>query len=76
MKYTIALAGNPNPENNLVQSIDRCPAHVGNWPGVTLEKEGSILRSENLNLIDLPEYILSPYTLKMSLREIIFKGEA
>jgi|BioPla2DNA2_1021312.scaffolds.fasta_scaffold07293_2 ferrous iron transport protein B len=67
MKYTIALAGNPNSgKTTLFNQLTGARAHVGNWPGVTVEKkEGSILRSDNLNLIDLPGiYSLSPYTLE------------
>ena len=67
MKYTIALAGNPNSgKTTLFNQLTGARAHVGNWPGVTVEKkEGKILRNEDLSLIDLPGiYSLSPYTLE------------
>lgn len=67
MKYTIALAGNPNSgKTTLFNQLTGARAHVGNWPGVTVEKkEGTILRNEDLSLIDLPGiYSLSPYTLE------------
>ena len=39
MKYTIALAGNPNSgKTTLFNQLTGARAHVGNWPGVTVEK--------------------------------------
>ncbi|MCR5332970.1 MAG: ferrous iron transporter B [Bacilli bacterium] len=61
-----ALAGNPNcGKTTLFNSLTGSTAHVGNWPGVTVErKEGTYKRLEEpVSIIDLPGiYSLSPYT--------------
>lgn len=66
MAYRFALAGNPNcGKTTLFNSLTGSNAHVGNWPGVTVErKEGKCKKSgEDINIIDLPGiYSLSPYT--------------
>ena len=65
-KITIALAGNPNcGKTTLFNSLTGATAHVGNWPGVTVDKkEGTYKKlSEPVHIIDLPGiYSLSPYT--------------
>ncbi len=60
-----ALIGNPNSgKTTLFNHLTGSHAHVGNWPGVTVEKkEGKYLKSKNINIIDLPGiYSLSPYS--------------
>ena len=61
-----ALAGNPNcGKTTLFNSLTGSTAHVGNWPGVTVDKrEGSYKKlGEKIDIIDLPGiYSLSPYT--------------
>lgn len=61
-----ALAGNPNcGKTTLFNSLTGSTAHVGNWPGVTVEKrEGTYKKlEEHISIIDLPGiYSLSPYT--------------
>lgn len=67
MQYTVALAGNPNSgKTTLFNELTGASAHVGNWPGVTVEKkEGKIRRDTEATLVDLPGiYSLSPYTLE------------
>ena len=65
-RITIALAGNPNcGKTTLFNSLTGATAHVGNWPGVTVDKkEGTYKKlSEPVHIIDLPGiYSLSPYT--------------
>lgn len=65
MKY-FALAGNPNcGKTTLFNSLTGSTAHVGNWPGVTVEKkEGTYKKcKEPIVITDLPGiYSLSPYT--------------
>lgn len=64
MKF--ALAGNPNSgKTTLFNALTGSTAHVGNWPGVTVDrKEGTYrLASEKVSIVDLPGiYSLSPYT--------------
>ena len=61
-----ALAGNPNcGKTTLFNSLTGATAHVGNWPGVTVDKrEGKYKKlKEVINIVDLPGiYSLSPYT--------------
>lgn len=61
----IALIGNPNcGKTTLFNQLTGSNQHVGNFPGVTVEKkEGTIRKYRNLTVIDLPGiYSLSPYT--------------
>lgn len=66
MPYTIALVGNPNSgKTSLFNAITGTAQHVGNWPGVTVEKKEGIFYYDNdeIILVDLPGiYSLSPYT--------------
>ena len=62
----IALAGNPNSgKTTLFNSLTGSTAHVGNWPGVTVDKRDGVYKKgkEPMQIIDLPGiYSLSPYT--------------
>ena len=62
----IALAGNPNSgKTTLFNTLTGSTAHVGNWPGVTVDKkEGTYKKGdEPVDVVDLPGiYSLSPYT--------------
>lgn len=61
-----ALAGNPNSgKTTLFNTLTGATAHVGNWPGVTIDKKEGLYKklSETVNIIDLPGiYSLSPYS--------------
>ena len=61
-----ALAGNPNSgKTTLFNNLTGSTAHVGNWPGVTVEKKDGVYKKleEHVAIIDLPGiYSLSPYT--------------
>ncbi|MBD5091774.1 MAG: ferrous iron transporter B [Clostridiales bacterium] len=61
-----ALAGNPNcGKTTLFNSLTGSTAHVGNWPGVTVDKKEGVYKKcdEPISIIDLPGiYSLSPYT--------------
>lgn len=61
-----ALAGNPNcGKTTLFNNLTGSTAHVGNWPGVTVEKKDGVYKKldEPITIIDLPGiYSLSPYT--------------
>ena len=61
-----ALAGNPNcGKTTLFNSLTGSTAHVGNWPGVTVDKRDGVYKkcAEPIAIVDLPGiYSLSPYT--------------
>lgn len=61
-----ALAGNPNSgKTTLFNCLTGATAHVGNWPGVTVDKKEGVYKkcAENIWIVDLPGiYSLSPYT--------------
>lgn len=61
-----ALAGNPNcGKTTMFNSLTGSTAHVGNWPGVTVDKREGVYKKcpEPIAIVDLPGiYSLSPYT--------------
>ena len=62
-----ALAGNQNcGKTTLFNALTGANQHVGNFPGVTVEKkEGTIKRQKDAVLVDLPGiYSLSPYSME------------
>ena len=62
----IGIVGNPNSgKTTLFNNITGSTAHVGNWPGVTVDKKEGIYKrgKEKILVTDLPgNYSLSPYT--------------
>lgn len=62
----VAVAGNPNAgKSTLINAIAGSRLHVGNWPGVTVEKKEALFDVEgrSIRLVDLPGcYSLSPYS--------------
>lgn len=65
MSHIIALAGNPNcGKTTLFNELTGSKQHVGNWPGVTVDKKEGIYRNnKNITILDLPgTYSLSPYS--------------
>lgn len=63
---TFALAGNPNcGKTTLFNALTGSKAHVGNWPGVTVDKREGVYKGAGgrANIVDLPGiYSLTPYT--------------
>ncbi len=60
---TIALVGNPNcGKTTVFNKLTGGSQHVGNWPGVTIEKKvGKVRHRPDLQVVDLPGvYSLSP----------------
>ncbi len=65
MKLLFALAGNQNSgKTTLFNRLTGSNQHVGNFPGVTVEKkEGQVKKHPEASVVDLPGiYSLSPYT--------------
>ena len=57
MESMIALAGNPNAgKTTLFNALTGARQHVGNYPGVTVEKKEGIYsqNGHRFNIIDLP----------------------
>lgn len=76
---TIALVGNPNSgKTTIFNALTGTNQHVGNWPGVTVEKkEGIVKFSDNeYSVIDLPgTYGLGGYSEDEAVaRDYILKG--
>ena len=65
-RLKFALVGNPNSgKTTLFNALTGSRAHVGNWPGVTVEKKEGVCRAggEEVIVTDLPGvYSLSPYS--------------
>ena len=62
----VALVGNPNSgKTTLFNTLTGSTAHVGNWPGVTVDKREGVYKKNGIEaqIVDLPGiYSLSPYT--------------
>ena len=79
MSYTFALVGNPNSgKTTLFNQLTGNHQHVGNWPGVTVEKKTGHLRTdESVEFVDLPGiYSLLPYSSdEMVARRFLEEGD-
>lgn len=68
IKQTVALVGNPNSgKTTLFNQLTGSKQHVGNWPGVTIEKKVGVFTYEEheITLVDLPGiYSMSPYSME------------
>jgi len=76
----IALAGNPNcGKTSLFNSLTGSKQHVGNWPGVTVEKKEGRFKFEGRNIVvvDLPgTYSLGAYSEdEVVARDFILKSK-
>lgn len=67
-EYLVALAGNPNSgKTTLFNAITGARQHVGNYPGITVEKKEGfyLVNGSRLRLVDLPGiYSLTAYSLE------------
>jgi len=77
---TVALAGNPNSgKTTAFNNLTGARQHVGNWPGVTVEKkEGSYhYHGYDIKVVDLPGvYSLTAYSLdEIVARNFIVEGK-
>jgi ferrous iron transport protein B len=69
MPITIALAGNPNAgKTTLFNTLTGARQHVGNYPGVTVEKKAGAYifpSGEEATIVDLPgTYSLTAYSVE------------
>jgi len=68
MQATVALAGNPNSgKTTLFNALTGARQHVGNYPGVTVEKKEGLYKHKDftLHIVDLPgTYSLTAYSLE------------
>jgi len=68
MEATIALAGNPNSgKTTLFNALTGARQHIGNYPGVTVEKkQGTYIdKNRKFQVVDLPgTYSLTAYSLE------------
>ncbi len=72
----VALVGNPNcGKTTLFNRLTGNNQHVGNWPGVTVEKKTGKVEKYDVFLTDLPGiYSLSPYSMEERIsREFLLK---
>ncbi len=67
-KITVALAGNPNSgKTTIFNMLTGAHQHVGNYPGVTVEKKEGLCRYKDyeINIVDLPgTYSLTAYSIE------------
>ena len=67
-KITIALSGNPNSgKTTIFNNLTGLRQHVGNYPGVTVEKKTGIVeyKEYRINVVDLPGiYSLTAFSLE------------
>lgn len=76
---TIALVGNPNSgKTTLFNALTGSNQHVGNWPGVTVEKKVGLVKYNNkkYEIVDLPgTYSLGAFSEdEIVARDFILKG--
>lgn len=66
-RIRIALAGNPNVgKSTIFNQLTGSSQHIGNWPGVTVEKKSGSTRlgKKEIEIIDLPgTYSLTAYSV-------------
>jgi ferrous iron transport protein B len=67
-KITVAIAGNPNSgKTTIFNMLTGARQHVGNYPGVTVEKKEGLCRYKGyeITLVDLPgTYSLTAYSIE------------
>jgi len=67
-QITVALAGNPNSgKTTIFNNLTGARQHVGNYPGVTVERKEGVCRHKGLRIkvIDLPgTYSLTAYSIE------------
>ncbi len=77
-QLTIALAGNPNSgKTSIFNNMTGARQHVGNWPGVTVEKKEGTCKHNgyDIKVVDLPgTYSLTAYSMEeVMARDFVIK---
>ncbi|ASJ09190.1 ferrous iron transporter B [Thermococcus siculi] len=77
----VALAGNPNVgKTTIFNALTGLRQHVGNWPGVTVEKKEGVLeyKGQKFLVVDLPgTYSLTAHSIdELVARDFLLKGSA
>jgi ferrous iron transport protein B len=76
---TVALSGNPNSgKSTIFNNLTGARQHIGNWPGVTVEKkEGTARRGDQeFAVVDLPgTYSLTAYSMEEVIVRDFISGE-
>ena len=76
---TIALAGNPNSgKTTIFNELTGARQHVGNYPGVTVEKKEGVCRHDGveMRIVDLPgTYSLTAYSIEELVARDFIIGE-
>ncbi|NJE07397.1 ferrous iron transport protein B [Thermococcus sp. M39] len=81
MLKVVALAGNPNVgKTTIFNALTGLRQHVGNWPGVTVEKKEGIMKYKDREflVVDLPgTYSLTAHSIdELIARNFILEGNA
>ncbi|AFL94322.1 iron(II) transport system protein B [Thermococcus cleftensis] len=81
MMKVVALAGNPNVgKTTIFNALTGLRQHVGNWPGVTVEKKEGVLeyQGQRFLVVDLPgTYSLTAHSVdELVTRDFLLKGSA
>jgi len=78
-RITVALAGNPNSgKTTIFNMLTGARQHVGNYPGVTVEKKAGTCRhgGVTMNVVDLPgTYSLTAYSVEELVARDFLIGE-
>lgn len=77
-EISFALAGNQNcGKTTLFNQLTGSNQHVGNFPGVTVDRKDGRIRGQNATVVDLPGiYSLSPFTSEeMVTRDFLLKDK-
>lgn len=79
-KMNVVLVGNPNSgKTTLFNKLTGAKHHVGNWPGVTVEKKTGTLEHKNtkIEFVDLPGiYSIFPFSIEEKVsREYILEND-
>ncbi|AHF79780.1 ferrous iron transport protein B [Thermococcus paralvinellae] len=81
MLKVVALAGNPNVgKTTIFNALTGLRQHIGNWPGVTVEKKEGIMKYKDREflVVDLPgTYSLTAHSIdELIARNFILEGNA